>query len=101
MWTKTLQAQYARFRREILVYQLALRDPRTPRPAKWLLRAAIVYALSPIDLIPDFIPVIGHVDDAVIVPTLVWLAVRMIPRAVIEDCRGAASNSFEPEQWPR
>jgi len=66
-----LREAYDRFRREARVYQLALHHPRTPALAKWLLRAAIAYAISPIDLIPDFIPVIGHLDDVVIVPALV------------------------------
>lgn len=83
---------YVRFHREVRVYQLVMVDPRTPAPAKWLLRAAVAYALSPIDLIPDFIPVIGHVDDAVIIPALVWLAVRLIPGDVIKDCRAEADR---------
>ena len=91
------RAMYTRFRREIRVYQLVLVDPRTPTPAKWLLRAAVAYALSPIDLIPDFIPLIGHLDDAVIIPALVWLVVRLIPRDVIQDCRAMADRS---EQRP-
>ena len=82
-----LHEAYARFRRELRVYQAVLKDPRTPRLAKWLLRVAIAYALSPIDLIPDFIPVIGHLDDAVIVPGLIVLAVRLVPNDVLEDCR--------------
>ncbi|HTK69221.1 MAG TPA: YkvA family protein [Candidatus Eisenbacteria bacterium] len=82
-----LREAYARFRRELRVYQAVLKDPRTPRLAKWLLRLAIAYALSPIDLIPDFIPVIGHLDDAVIVPGLIVLAVRLVPNDVLEDCR--------------
>ena len=90
-----LREAYARFRREIRVYQAVLQDPRTPRPAKWLLGAAIAYALSPIDLIPDFIPVIGHLDDAVIVPGLIVLAVRLIPRDVLEDCRSRVSAATD------
>ena len=90
------RAMYTRFRREIRVYQLVLVDPRTPTPAKWLLSAAVAYALSPIDLIPDFIPLIGHLDDAVIIPALVWLAVRLIPRDVIQDCRAVADRSEQP-----
>jgi uncharacterized membrane protein YkvA (DUF1232 family) len=88
-----LRFMYMRFRREIGVYRLVLKDPRTPTSAKWLLRAAVAYALSPIDLIPDFIPLIGHLDDAVIIPAFVWLAVRLIPRDVIQDCRAVADRS--------
>ena len=95
-----LRSALGRFRREIRVYHLALRDPRTPRLSKWLLRAAIAYALSPIDLVPDFIPVIGHLDDAVIVPALVWFAVRLVPPAVMEDCRRAADRSTVTDQDP-
>jgi uncharacterized membrane protein YkvA (DUF1232 family) len=80
----------AQFREELSVYQRVARDPRTPRLAKWLLGAAVAYALSPIDLIPDFIPVIGYLDDLLIVPLLVWLGMRLIPRQVMSDARKAA-----------
>ncbi len=84
-----LKAIVQAFRREVAVYRAVLRDPRTPRPARWLLAAAVAYAVSPIDLIPDFIPVIGYLDDAIILPLLVWLAVRMIPKEVIAEHRAA------------
>ena len=58
--------------------------------AKVLIGAAIAYALSPIDLIPDFIPVLGHLDDLIIVPLLVYMALKLIPKDVVEECRAAA-----------
>ncbi len=76
-----------KIRDEITVYQRILHHPRTPRRARWLLGAAVGYALSPLDLIPDWIPVLGYVDDALIVPLLVWLALRQVPADVISECR--------------
>ena len=78
------------FKRELNTYQLVLKDTRTPRAAKLLLEMAVGYALLPFDLIPDFIPVIGHLDDAIIVPGLVWLALRQIPAEVVADYRTQA-----------
>jgi uncharacterized membrane protein YkvA (DUF1232 family) len=74
------------WRRKLAAYRLAMRDPRTPLIAKLLLGAAVGYALLPFDLIPDFIPVVGHLDDILIVPGLIALAVRMIPEDVLADC---------------
>ncbi len=70
----------------------AARHPRTPWGAKALSVFVVAYALSPIDLIPDFIPVIGYLDDALLLPALIWLAVRMLPRDVLDDCRDKADR---------
>ncbi|HVP06451.1 MAG TPA: DUF1232 domain-containing protein [Candidatus Acidoferrum sp.] len=82
------------FKREITVYRMVLRDPRTPRAAKYLLAAAVGYALSPVDLIPDWIPVLGQLDDLLIVALLVWLAVKLIPREIVENCRQRAEREI-------
>ncbi|HEY3412798.1 MAG TPA: YkvA family protein [Armatimonadota bacterium] len=82
-----LKSAMASLKRELSFYRDIARDPRTPWHSRALLSLAIGYLLSPIDIIPDFIPVIGHLDDAVIVPLLVILAMRSVPRVVVEDCR--------------
>jgi uncharacterized membrane protein YkvA (DUF1232 family) len=74
---------------ELDVYRRVLKDKRTPRIAKILLGLAIGYLLLPVDIIPDFIPVIGHLDDLIIVPALVIIALKMIPKEVIGDSRKA------------
>jgi uncharacterized membrane protein YkvA (DUF1232 family) len=79
-----------RIKLEIRAYRLVLQDRRTPRLGKWLLGLAIGYAVSPIDLIPDFIPIVGQLDDVIIVPVLLWLALRLIPQDVLKECRQKA-----------
>ena len=77
---------------EIHALYLAARDPRTPWYAKALAVCIIGYALSPIDLIPDFIPFVGYLDDLVIVPAGIALLIRMIPRDVLRECREKAQS---------
>jgi uncharacterized membrane protein YkvA (DUF1232 family) len=72
---------------EIKVYQLLLNDIRTPKLSKILLGLALVYAVFPFDIIPDFIPVLGHVDDMVIVPALIVLALKLVPKEVYQECK--------------
>lgn len=74
------------FKRELEIYCCALRHPDIPWFAKALLGPAVGYALLPFDLIPDFLLVTGHLDDFIIVPGLVWLALRLILPAVMNEC---------------
>lgn len=81
---------------------LALKEKQTPWYAKIIAAAVVVYALSPIDLIPDFIPVLGYLDDLIILPALIAWCVRCIPDNVFSDCRSRAEgmwNSGKPEKW--
>lgn len=79
-----------RIRVESHAVWLAARDPRTPLPAKLVGLLIAAYALSPIDLIPDFIPVLGLLDDAILIPAGVWLFARLVPPALLAEHRAAA-----------
>jgi len=83
-----------RIKRDVLALYFAARDPRVPWYAKALAGCVAAYALSPIDLIPDFIPVLGYLDDVVIVPLGIVLAVRLIPPAIMSQHRTAASEAI-------
>jgi uncharacterized membrane protein YkvA (DUF1232 family) len=82
-------------KRDVHALYLAGRDPRVPWHAKALAVVIAAYALSPIDLIPDFIPVLGYLDDLLIVPLGIWLVVRMIPPQVMAQLREQASRAQE------
>ena len=90
-----LQRRARTIRRDTYALYLACRDPRVPWYAKLLAGAVLAYALSPIDLIPDFIPVIGYLDDLIIVPAGLVLVRRMIPAAVLAEHREAAALKFD------
>lgn len=89
---RALESAARGMKHELAVYRLVRTDPRTPLVAKILLGLAIGYTLLPFDLIPDFLPLIGHVDDLVFVPALIVLALRCIPPSVLADCRRRASS---------
>jgi uncharacterized membrane protein YkvA (DUF1232 family) len=85
----------ARLKREVYALYLAYRDPRVPWYAKVFAAVVVGYAFSPIDLIPDPIPVLGYLDDLLLVPLGVALAVRMIPADVMAECRREAQGAEE------
>ena len=80
-------------KRDIHALWLAARDPRTPWHAKALAMGVAAYALSPIDLIPDFIPVLGYLDDAILVPLGIMLAVRLMPSELMAEYRATAATA--------
>lgn len=86
----TLRQWARRIKRDAVTLWFACRHPATPWGVKALCAFVVAYALSPIDLIPDFIPVLGYVDDALLLPGLIWLAVRLLPAPVVADSRSRA-----------
>lgn len=85
-------------RQDIHTLYYAGRDPRVPWYAKGFMVLLSVYVISPIDLIPDFIPLVGHLDDMILVPLGIWVALRLLPESVITECRQQACRAREPER---
>ena len=90
-----LKQRAKKLKTDVQALFLAYRHPQTPRYAKAFAGLVIAYSLSPVDLIPDFIPVLGYLDDLILVPWGITLAIRMIPEAVMAECRTQA----EAEPW--
>lgn len=88
----TIRKWARRIKSDIIVLWFARKHPDTPFLAKVLCVLAVAYALSPIDLIPDFIPVLGYLDDVLLVPGLIWLALRLLPPQVLQQCRVQAGE---------
>ncbi|MFH0938358.1 MAG: YkvA family protein [Planctomycetota bacterium] len=87
---------------EIFALYLAARDPRTPWYAKLLVAAIVAYAFSPIDLIPDFIPVLGYLDDLILIPMGIALAIKLIPNSIFAECRIRSQETIQkgnPVSW--
>jgi uncharacterized membrane protein YkvA (DUF1232 family) len=91
----TLRAWAKRIKRDGVTLWFAGKHPRTPWYAKALGVFVVAYALSPIDLIPDFIPVLGYLDDVLLLPGLIWLTIKLLPSDVLAVCRA------EADEWMR
>jgi uncharacterized membrane protein YkvA (DUF1232 family) len=87
-----LKARARALKEEVLALYLAAKHPRTPWYAKLFVVGIVAYALSPIDLIPDFIPVLGLLDEVLLLPFAIVVAVRMVPTEVMSECRARASE---------
>ena len=93
-----------RLKRDAMTLWFARAHPATPWTAKVLAAIVVAYALSPIDLIPDFVPVLGYVDDVILLPLLIWLALRLLPPEVIAESRRQAEawlqrREARPRSW--
>lgn len=96
-WAKQLKA-------EAVTLWFCYRDPRTPLIAKILAIGVVAYAFSPIDLIPDFIPVLGLLDEAILLPLGIWLTLKFVPKPVLDACREQAEEWLaekhgKPRNW--
>ncbi|HOY70698.1 MAG TPA: YkvA family protein [Methylotenera sp.] len=91
---KKLKNITRQLKKELATYQLVLKHPETPKLAKFFLGLAVGYLLLPFDLIPDFIPILGQLDDVVIIPILLYLAIWLTPKEVIEACRAQVNQQY-------
>jgi uncharacterized membrane protein YkvA (DUF1232 family) len=98
MEIKSWKIKSRQLKNEIVALYLASKHPRTPWYAKVLAALILGYALSPIDLIPDFIPVVGYLDDLIIVPAGITLLIKIIPRDILEECRAKARSTFSERE---
>ena len=94
-WLDHLKQRARQLKAETFALYLAARHPETPWYAKLLVAGIVAYALSPIDLIPDFIPVIGYVDDLILLPIAMAWAIRLIPPQVMAECRERAQETLK------
>lgn len=80
---------------EVVALYFAMKDQRTPLLAKVMIVITVSYALSPIDIIPDFIPVVGYLDDLIILPVMILISIKLIPQQVLLECRIKANQHTE------
>jgi uncharacterized membrane protein YkvA (DUF1232 family) len=101
---KRLKIWAAALKREVMTLWFACRDPRTPWYARVLAMLIVAYALSPIDLIPDFIPVLGYLDELILLPVGIYLVMKLVPAEALADARARAqswvdSRKPKPRNW--
>jgi len=90
-----LKQKAKNLKKEILALYYAYQDPKLPLLPKILIISTVAYALSPIDLIPDFIPIIGYLDDLIILPLMISLSLKLIPAEIMEASREKAENNYQ------
>jgi uncharacterized membrane protein YkvA (DUF1232 family) len=89
-----LKERASRLKAETYALYLAARHPGTPWYAKLLVAGIVAYALSPIDLIPDFVPILGYLDELILIPLGIVLAIRLIPGSILEECRARSRETL-------
>lgn len=97
-----LKKKAGELKRNIYALYLALKKKETPWYSKIVPAIAVAYALSPIDLIPDFIPILGYIDDILILPLLITISIKLIPKDIMDTCRIEAENLWKdgkPKKW--
>lgn len=97
-----LKERAKKLKSDIPALFLALKDEDTPAAAKILAAVTVGYALSPVDLIPDFIPVLGYLDDLILLPALIAMTVKLIPTEILEKCRKQSEGMWQdgkPKRW--
>lgn len=98
----TFREKAKQIQKDIPAVLLALREKDTPAFAKILAGITVAYALSPVDIVPDFIPVIGYLDDIIILPLLISLTIKLIPKDIFESCRVKSEGMWQdgnPKKW--
>ena len=97
-----LRQRAEQLKKDVPAVFLALKDKDTPLVAKIFAGITVVYALSPVDLIPDFVPVLGYLDDVILLPLLITLTIRLIPADKLEECRLRTEGMWsdgKPKKW--
>jgi len=101
-WLLMLKTKIKKLKKEVGALYLAYKRPDVPIYAKLVSILVVGYALSPIDLIPDFIPVLGYLDDLILVPLGIAFAIKLIPKNIMDECRQQSENMFsqgKPKNW--